>query len=181
MGMELVCSPKGFFFRIGDFFAGSGFTVGLLLLVGSGSTSFSSGWPVLVLLEDAPPFLPTVRLLILFQRARSILVGGLGWWLIRLYQGLESSGGGSGGLGFDFASGAQPSISESELLRKTNKIPRSLFVIFLFFGALFVKGDALCCFFRNWNFYSDIYIRYAPNHSLLQSQPPADWERAFKN
>lgn len=62
---------------------------------------------------------------------------------MRLYQGLESSGRGSGGLGFDFASGAQP--GGSELSRKMNRIRRSLLVVFLSFGALFVKRDVLCC------------------------------------
>lgn len=106
MWMELLCSPGGFFFRIGEFVAGSGFTVGLRLLAGSSSASFSFGRLVLVLLEDAPPFLSTVRSPILFQRSKYIFVGGPGWWLMRLYQGLESFGGGSGSLGFDFASGA---------------------------------------------------------------------------
>lgn len=63
--------------------------------------------------------------------------------VMRLYQGLESSGSGSGGLGFDFASGAQP--GGSELSRKMNRIRRSLLVVFLSFGALFVKRDVLCC------------------------------------
>jgi hypothetical protein len=35
-------------------------------------------------------------------------------------------------------------------------------------------------FFRKRNFYSGLCISYAPNHSLLQSQPLAEWEWAFK-
>ncbi|CAO2041420.1 unnamed protein product [Urochloa humidicola] len=140
LGLDLLCSPVGCFFRVGNFVAGSGYTAGLLLSAVRGSASFFSGRPVSVLLEIAPPFPPTVRSPILFQRDKSILAGVPGWWLMRLYQSLESSGGRSGGWGFDCVSGVQ--LGGSEQASETNRSPgkmnmshRVLFVIFIFLGS----------------------------------------------
>ena len=74
------------------------------------------------------------------QRLKSILDGAPGWWVMRLYQGLGSSGGGTGILDIAGASSAQ---QVGVVAMRTNRTPRNLSVIF-FFKVLFVKGDVLC-------------------------------------
>ncbi|CAO2148679.1 unnamed protein product [Urochloa humidicola] len=84
-----------------------------------------------------------------FQRPKSILTGGLGWWILRLYHVLESSDGGFGGLCFDFASavgGSKMLLTNRtlEVSRKMNRSPRDFFVIFFSFEVLFVIVGMYC-------------------------------------
>ena len=130
MGIDLGCSPGGFGFRAGDFFASGGLSAGLLLLSrGDGASSFSCKSAVMIL--EITPLLPLlVRLLRFVQRFTSTL-DGLRWWLMQLNQGLESADGGSGGVGVD-----QPGDER----KKMNRISRDFLVIFCFFRVLVVKG-----------------------------------------
>ena len=54
---------------------------------------------------------------------------------MQLNQGLESTAGGSGGVGVD-----QPRDER----KKMNRSPRDFFIIFFFFLYLVEKGDVLC-------------------------------------
>ena len=134
MGIDLGCSPGGFGFCTGDFFASGGLSAGLLLLSrGDGASSFS-GKSAEMSLEITPLLPLLVRLLRFVQRFTSTL-DGLRWWLMQLNQGLESADGGSGGVGVD-----QPGDER----KKMNRISRDFLVIFCFFWVLVVKGDVLC-------------------------------------
>ena len=137
LGKYLVCPLAGFPFRVGDCFAGCGSTAALLRLLGCGCAGSSSGRAWWVWLEASPPCSPPTRLLIFFQSFKSISVGALGWWFLRLHQDLESVGGRSGGFGFDCAPAAR--LVRSELSRKMNRASRALFVISFFFDILFVS------------------------------------------
>ena len=81
MGIDLGCSPGGFGFCTGDFFASGGLSAGLLLLSqGDGANSFSGESAVMSL--EITPLLPLlVRLLRFVQRFTSTL-DGLRWWLM---------------------------------------------------------------------------------------------------
>ena len=105
-GLDLLCPPVGLHFRVGAFVAGRGSCSTLLL--------------------------PSERSPILVQRFRSILAGAPRWWLMRLYQGLRSSGGGGRVSGFVCASTTQPSGAKSMM----NRTPRDQSVIFFFYGVL---------------------------------------------
>lgn len=87
----------------------------------------------------SPLLLSSPRLPILVQRNKSILTGGPGWWLMRLYQGLGSHGGRSRG---ESSSGVRPGVLE--FTRKMNSSHVDCFVIFLYFGGLVVKGGLYC-------------------------------------
>jgi len=116
LGKYLVCPLAGFSFQVGDCFAGRGSTAALLRLLGCGCAGSSSGRAWWVWLEASPPCSPPTRLLIFFQSFKSISVGALGWWFLRLHQDLESVGGRSGGLGFDCAPAARLSRCGMEFL-----------------------------------------------------------------
>ena len=111
-------------FRVGGPFTGVGVVVGLVLPCRSASSSGS----LFLLSERSPRF---------FQRLKSMLVGVLGWWLLRLHRCSRSSGGG-GALGFALERLVQSAGPEQR--RKTNRASRVLFVIFFFDGVLVVKG-----------------------------------------
>lgn len=88
--MDLECFHGSSIFSIGDFVAGDGLAVGLLLRRQGGCASSSSGVSTMMRLEIAPlPLL--VRLLTFFQRSTSILADGLRRWLLQLNQDLESA------------------------------------------------------------------------------------------
>ena len=129
MGIDLGCSPGGFGFCTGDFFASGGLSAGLLLLSrGDGASSFSGKSAVMSL--EITPLLPLlVRLLRFVQRFTSTL-DGLRWWLMQLNQGLESADGGSGGVGVD---------QSGDERKKMNMISRDFLVIFCFFLDLVIK------------------------------------------
>ena len=138
MGIDLGCSPGGFGFCTGDFFASGGLSAGLLLLSrGDGASSFSGKSAVMSL--EITPLLPLlVRLLRFVQRFTSTL-DGLRWWLMQLNQGLESAIGGSGGAGV--SGGDRPGDER----KKMNRSPRDFLIIFFFFLYLVEKGgDVLC-------------------------------------
>ena len=137
LGKYLVCPLGVFSFRVGDCFAGRGSTAALLRLLGCGCAGSSSSRTWRVWLEASPPCSPPTRLPIFFQSFKSISVGALGWWFLRLHQDLESVGGRSGGFGFDCAPAAR--LVRSELSRKMNRASRALFVISFFFDVLFVS------------------------------------------
>lgn len=126
-GMDLMRSPRSCFFRAGGFGVGGGTPVRLSFPVGNESASSSSGWPGLWWLEDLTPLrsFSLVRLSILVQRLKSILDGAPGWWVMRLNQGMGSSGGGTGVLDIACAASAQ----------QVGAVDLS--VISFFFGVLF--------------------------------------------
>ncbi|KAG2539462.1 hypothetical protein PVAP13_9NG481500 [Panicum virgatum] len=88
LGKVPLCSPVGFFFRVGDLVAGAGSSAGPWLPPGSCFTSGSlwrdllEGWISSALFARSP---------IRVQHFRSILAGAPGWWILRLHQGLRSS------------------------------------------------------------------------------------------
>ena len=134
MGIDLGCSPGGFGFHVGDFFASGGLSAGLLLLSRRDGASSFSGKSAVMRLEITPLLPLLVRLLRFVQRFTSTL-DGLRWWLMQLNQGLESADGGSGGVGIN-----QPGDER----KKMNRISRDFLVIFYFFLDLVVKGGMYC-------------------------------------
>ena len=84
LGKDLLCSLVSSLFRAGVAVAGRGLPGGLLLRFGGGGAIFVSGGLARHLLETASPSSPSVRSLMVFQRLKSILMGGLGWWFLRL-------------------------------------------------------------------------------------------------
>ena len=147
-----MCSTVSFTYRAGGVVAGCGLPVGLLLRSGGGGAIFVSGGLARHLLETASPSSPSVRSLMVFQRLKSILMGGLGWWFLRLNHAMGSDDGGLGGCCFD----SGPGVGGSKLLlltswpvrlRKMNRSFRDSFVIFFLFGVLVVKGELYCSIF----------------------------------
>ena len=133
MGIDLGCSPGGFGFYAGDFFASGGLSAGLLLLSRRDGASSFSGKSAVMSLEITPLLPLLVRLLRFVQRFTSTL-DGLRWWLMQLNQGLESVDGGSGGVGVD---------QLDDERKKMNRISRDFLVIFYFFLDLVVKGGCI--------------------------------------
>ena len=72
-----------------------------------------------------------------FQRLKSISVGALGWWMMRLHQALGSVGGRSGGFGFVCAHAG--CLGRAESTKKMNMASRGFYVIFFFFEVLCVS------------------------------------------
>ena len=146
LGKDLLCSPVSSLFWAGVAVAGRGLPGGLLLRFGGGGAIFVSGGLARHLLETASPSSPSVRSLMVFQRLKSILMGGLGWWFLQLNHAMGSDDGGLGGCCFD----SGPSVGGSKLmlltswpvrLRKMNRSFRNSFVIFFLFGVLVVKRE----------------------------------------
>jgi hypothetical protein len=119
-GRDLRCSSRSFLFRVGVAVAGDGLFAGL---------------------GDFTPPPPTVGLLILVQRIRSVLAAAPGRWLLRLYQGLRPTGGAVGVLGVGAFSS---SLGGARSTRKKNRMLRDLLLIFTFYGVLFVIGRMYC-------------------------------------
>jgi len=149
LGKDLMCSPVSFTYRAGGVVAGCGLPGGLLLRSGGGGAILVSGSLVCHLLESAHLSSPSIRLPILFQRFKSVLMGDLGRWFLLLNHAMESDDGGFGGFSFDSA----PAGDGSRLLvltvapkrmRMTNRSFRDSFVISFSFGGLVVKGGMYC-------------------------------------
>ena len=136
LGKSCLCSPVGFFFRVGGLVAGAGSSAGSWLPSGSWGASFTSGW--------ARPggwfsSASSARSPICVQRLTSILAGAPGWWFLRLHHALRSSDGVVEVLG---DRGAQ--LGGTEPRKGKNSSLRDLSVISPFFKGLVVKGDVLC-------------------------------------
>ena len=91
LGKVPLCSPVGFFFRVGDLVAGAGSSAGPWLPPGGCGVSFTSGSMWRDLLKGWISSASFARSPIRVQRFRSILAGAPGWWILRLHQGLRSS------------------------------------------------------------------------------------------
>ena len=112
LGKYLVCPLVGFLLQVGDCVGGRGSTAGLPLPLECGGAGSSSDRLWRVRLEVSPSCPPPTRLPIFVQGFKSISVRALGWWMMRLHQGLGSVGGRFGGVGFDCAPAAPPGRSE---------------------------------------------------------------------
>jgi len=75
LGKDLMCSPVSFTYRAGGVVAGCGLPGGLLLRSGGGGAILVSSSLVCHLLESAHLSSPSIRLPILFQRFKSVLMG----------------------------------------------------------------------------------------------------------
>jgi len=143
LGKVPLCSPVGFFFRVGDLVAGAGSSAGPWLPPGGCGASFTSGRLWRDLQEGWISSASFVRSQIRVQRIRSILAGATGWWILRLHQGLRSSDGAVEVLG---VRGIQPGGTEQT--RKMNNRIRVWCVISLFCKGLVVKGGSTVLFFN---------------------------------
>jgi len=139
LGKGCLCSPVGFFFRVGGLVAGVGSTAASWLPSGSCGASFTSGrlgrpWPGGWISSTS-----FARLPICVQCLTSILAGALGWWILRLYHALRSSDGVVEVLG---DRGAQ--LGGTDPRKEKNSRIRVLFVISPFCKGLVVKRGMYC-------------------------------------